>query len=265
MEKTYEEEIKEGISKASKKLRGIVKQIVELNSGLTSGKGQKEMDELYDSVSDREVIPFNSLLIAANGVIRKKDSFYLLYSQLYESFDNVVRELKFIRDLEDKAALLNELTQLDRGKAEAMFGKLTTEDGVMKLELAPNGTYRVASISFKTTMKRELNKFSKNMSEAKTLWILLEEYASKYNIADIIPDEINDVMEDIKTGFKIEPGLLDYYTRYIGGMSGLSCSISTKLLHDEDESEENTETSIFKKFDEATPIKAMLKLNLFNV
>lgn len=262
---TYEEEIQEGISKASKKLRGKVKRIVELNSDITVTNNQIEMDKIYDSVSDEEVVSFNSLLIASNGIIRRKDSFFLLYYQLYEAFDNVVRILKSVRDMEDKAALLNGLAKLDTEKAKDVFGKITTNDGVVKVELTPSGTYRVASIRFKTAIREELKKFGKFMNEVKTFCIMLEDYANTYNIADIVPDEILDTIEDIKTGFIIDPELLDYYKRYIGGSSGLMCKVGTELFLEEAGGEKKEELSIFKKFDEAEPIKGMLKLDIFKV
>lgn len=263
---TYEEEIIQAISKASKKLRTKVKTIVELNSEFGLTEQRKKIDDIYDSVVGEEIEYFNALLIAVNGVLRKRDTFYLLYSQIYESYDKVVSTLKSIRDLEDKAKLLNGVAKLNEAEADNLFKEINTDNEVCKIEKVPNGTYIVKSVRFKDFMRKEKKEYEKTLSEFKTLWLCLEEYVKVYPVADMIPKEIIDVVEEMKGGLFVSPDLEEVYSNYASmgkGVFAKSNIIIDDILNEKEEAKQNF--TPFKSYEEAEPMKNILKYNPFKL
>lgn len=263
---TYEEEVKQAISKASKKLRGKVKTIVELNSESGMTGQRKKIDDIYDSVVGEEIEYFNALLIAMNGIIRRKDSFYLLYSQIYESYDKVVNMLKSVRSLEDKAALLNGIAKYSEDEAAKLFKRIKYEDGICMIEKTPSGMYIVKSIKFKDFMRSEKREYNKYLAEFKTLYLCLEDYTNTYGIADMIPNEITELNDEMKEGLFIPPELEEVYSRYASVGGGIFAKRNGTIADILNEGEEETHKfTPFNTYEESKVEMNKIKINMFKL
>lgn len=253
---SIEEDIKKRISKASKKIRGVVAKLVEANIHQSGLETQKMLDGIYQNLSEIETKRFNAILIAMNGMIAKKDTFLALSLNLHNLYEEIVYILRQLKDFEDKVTLLNRIPVEERGRASKMINRKTDY-----FEIVKNGDkYEVKAHNLKELVEENVEAFNYTMSEGRTLAMCLDAYAKEYNIEEFIPSDIKESIEGMRENFCIDPELVFLYDKHTkekkeSNNTGILGKCSAILF------EEEFASINLIAYDEAQPYNEMLKKN----
>lgn len=207
---TLEEEVKKLNKAAGKRVKMKVQKVLDIRNDGTP-ENTNAILEVYGSITDKEAEQFNSLLIAINAIVRKRDNLALFHSNLCTAYDNVTGMLAELRDLDDKAILLN---AIEGEKAETFFHKITTDLDAGRITKGENGGYIVEPKNITEIMTENRNDFTVAMEGAKTVFACIDIYKKEYYISELSLPEIEYVKEAIMDDFTIDADLFAYYEKY---------------------------------------------------
>lgn len=245
------EEIKDAIESSS--LRKKAKLLADNSGLLYLGKKSipnKYLKQIYESVPDEQTEDFNELLTAINVMTSRRDSLYLFHSRIIYSAQLIMQTLEWIKEKQSLVEIYNMMYKLHDSLSTPIV------EGIRDLMKKPN--YIIQYSKERNEFVFKTDKLLKNIgiyrtsylnaiTQAKTAAITFENFMADYNVGDLVPFDITDIIESYRTNYDEDGALNEIYQLLSDDNAKEGCLFETAVLFPPYESIKPNESVIKRK------------------
>ena len=176
----------------------------------------KMVQDIYDSIDDeREGDMFDCGLAVINLMVRKRDAFFLMKSNIEKGYNGVRLNLELLKEKEQTLEVINALYEVNPDKAKELASKFNEPKEPIRFKLDnETNKYVITAMPLSSVVAASRNAYISAMMTAKTLAMFFDMFIEEYDVADFALKEIFDVIEDYKKDYSIKQELFDLYFKY---------------------------------------------------